>query len=161
MLLLIVLITLLGSNRMWAQPSNDFSGAADASGIYPVGTTTVTYTVTDQSGNTSQCSRQVTIRLGEDVPNGLVIPQGFSPNNDGLNDTFEIIGIGSYPDNELYVYNVWGKEVYYKDGYDNSWDGIASSGVSTGQKLPSATYFYILKLSNDQFVKGYVYLIKE
>jgi gliding motility-associated-like protein len=141
--------------------TNDFSSTADAGGIYPVGTTTVTYTATDQSGNTSQCSRQVIIRLGDDVPNGLVIPQGFSPNNDGLNDTFEIIGIGLYPENELHVYNVWGKEVFSMDGYDNSWDGKASTGVSSGEKLPTGTYYYILKLGNDRVVKGFVYLILE
>ena len=47
------------------------------------------------------------------------------------------------------------------DGYDNSWDGKASTGVSSGQKLPTGTYYYILKLGNKQVVKGYVYLIKE
>jgi gliding motility-associated-like protein len=140
---------------------NDFNGGVDASGIYTVGITTVTYTVTDQGGNTVQCSQMITVRSGEDLPEGLLIPQGFSPNNDGLNDTFEILGMEAYPENELFVYNVWGYEVYNMHGYDNSWDGTASRGVSADQKLPTGTYYYILKLGNELVVKGTVYLIRD
>jgi gliding motility-associated-like protein len=140
---------------------NDFNGGADASGIYQVGITTVIYTVTDQSGNTAQCSQQIIVSSSEVLPFGLVIPQGFSPNNDGLNDTFEILGMEAYPENELFVYNLWGYEVYYMHGYNNSWDGTASRGALSDQKLPTGTYYYILKLGNEQVVKGFVYLIKD
>ena len=40
---------------------NDQTGTADASGIYPVGTTTVTWTVTDPSGNQAQCTQDITV----------------------------------------------------------------------------------------------------
>ena len=40
---------------------NDYTNVANASGVYPVGTTTVTYTVTDDSGNTATCSFNVTV----------------------------------------------------------------------------------------------------
>jgi len=40
---------------------NDFTGTENASGTYPVGTTTVNYTVTDRAGNTATCSFDVTI----------------------------------------------------------------------------------------------------
>ena len=40
---------------------NDYTGTNDASGVYPVGTTTVTWTVTDNDGNTSQCTQDITV----------------------------------------------------------------------------------------------------
>ena len=125
---------------------NDFNGEENATGIYSVGITVVNYTVTDVNGNSTQCSQQITIRTSEEFPFGLVIPQGFSPNDDGLNDKFEILRIEAYPENELFVYNIWGYEVYHMSGYNNSWDGTASKGLSSGKKLPTGTYYYILKL---------------
>ncbi len=53
--------------------TNDFNGTADASGMYPVGTTTVVWTVTDNDGNTATCSTDVTI--SDDGPT-LVFCQG-------------------------------------------------------------------------------------
>ncbi len=41
--------------------TNDFNGSADASGSYPIGTTTVTWTVTDSDGNTATCSTDITV----------------------------------------------------------------------------------------------------
>ena len=41
--------------------TNDFNGTDDASGFYPVGTTTVTWTITDGAGNSSQCTQDITV----------------------------------------------------------------------------------------------------
>ena len=41
--------------------TNDFNGTGDASGFYPVGTTTVTFTATDAAGNSTTCSIDVTV----------------------------------------------------------------------------------------------------
>ncbi len=40
---------------------NDYNGTDDASGVYPVGTTVVTWTATDNNGNTSQCTQEITV----------------------------------------------------------------------------------------------------
>jgi gliding motility-associated-like protein len=73
---------------------------------------------------------------------GLFIPEGFSPNGDGVNDRFEITGIAAYPGNTFQVFNRWGQEVYAARDYDNSWDGRSHNGG----ELPSSTYFYVLNL---------------
>ena len=44
---------------------NDFNSTADASGTYPVGTTTIIWTVTDDSGNTATCEQTVTVEDNE------------------------------------------------------------------------------------------------
>ncbi len=83
--------------------------------------------------------------------NGLLIPSGFSPNEDDVNDAFEIRGIQNLGKAELTVYNRWGQLVYSSSDYKNEWNG-------TNQKnewLPDDTYFYELILM-DEVHQGYV-----
>ncbi|MBK9487037.1 MAG: gliding motility-associated C-terminal domain-containing protein [Chitinophagaceae bacterium] len=52
---------------------------------------------------------------------GCIIPNGFSPNGDGINDVFEI---PCAEGNVLFsVWNRWGIEVYRNEQYLNDWDG--------------------------------------
>lgn len=89
-------------------------------------------------------------------PNCLKIYNEFSPNDDGQNDTFYIDCITQYPDNQLEIFNRWGNLVYYKKGYDNTWDGKADGSAKT---LPEGTYFYVLDLGNGSAKKsGWLYL---
>ncbi len=96
------------------------------------------------------------------VDNPFTVPQGFSPNGDGVNDFFEILGIEQYPNNYLIIYNRWGNQVYDKHGYANTWNGNYIGDFSIGKELPTATYYYILKLDETQedseVKKGYIYL---
>ena len=88
------------------------------------------------------------------------IPEGFSPNNDGINDVLVIRGLEEYPDNRILILNRWGNKVYEAGPYLNDWDGKNYFGVSVGSDdLPEGTYFYLLNLDNGKKVlKGYVYL---
>lgn len=80
----------------------------------------------------------------------------FSPNDDGQNDTFYIDCIDRYPDNQLEIFNRWGNLVYYKKGYNNTWDGKAEGSAKT---LPEGTYFYILDLGDgSKKTSGWLYL---
>ena len=95
------------------------------------------------------------------TPEGeFFIPQGFSPNNDGVNDELRIRGIENYPANEFSIINRWGNVVYKKKGYDNSWNGTSNMGINYGSdQLPEGTYFYILDLGDGQkALKGFIYL---
>jgi gliding motility-associated-like protein len=80
------------------------------------------------------------------------IPQGFSPNSDGINDRFEIINITEYPNSSLSIVNRWGSQVYSKAPYDNTFNGQNSSG----KDLPDGTYFFVLKLGNGQEFSDYL-----
>ena len=91
----------------------------------------------------------------------ITIPQAFTPDGDNTNETFVITGIENYPKNKLIVFNRWGNEVYYEEGYNNTWDGTPNRGIIIGNdKLPTSTYYYILDLNGDgaTIYKGYVYL---
>ena len=86
---------------------------------------------------------------------GLIIPNIFTPNGDGLNETFEIQGLETSVANELTVMNRWGAAVYQKKGYKNDWNG---------QGLNEGTYFYLLRVQSTtgkwDVYKGYITLLR-
>ncbi|MBC7695018.1 MAG: DUF3494 domain-containing protein [Burkholderiales bacterium] len=88
------------------------------------------------------------------------IPEGFSPNGDGINDVFFIRGIQIYTGNTFTIFNRWGDKVYETNNYQNTWTGNATIGLRIGgNELPVGTYFYLLDLKNDSPVyKGTIYL---
>ena len=83
--------------------------------------------------------------------NGLFIPTGFSPNDDGVNDYFEIRGVENLAHAELFIYNRWGQYVYHSERYRNEWYG----GNTQNEQLPDDTYFFELILRNEKHT-GYV-----
>ena len=77
----------------------------------------------------------------------MFIPQGFSPNGDGVNDGFVIRGIKPGEKIELLVFNRWGGMVYANQDYKNDWRGEANVGVKVigdSQGLPDGTYYYLI-----------------
>lgn len=75
----------------------------------------------------------------------LFIPEGFSPNGDGINDALELITNGSYPESYLIIYNRLGDEVWRSGkSYGNNFKGENSKGVP----LPDGTYYYIFKFND-------------
>ncbi|WP_431132910.1 gliding motility-associated C-terminal domain-containing protein [Psychroserpens mesophilus] len=94
------------------------------------------------------------------VNNCLIIPQGISPNNDGLNDVLEIPCLELYPKNTIKIFNRYGTLIFQTDAYENNWDGRANRGFPDHSNLlPVGTYFYILEISETiEPVVGWVYL---
>ena len=72
----------------------------------------------------------------------------FSPNGDQNNDYWHIDNIELYPDALVEVFNRWGDRVYSTKRYLNSWDS-AWQGLYKNNPLPSATYYYVITLNND------------
>ena len=74
------------------------------------------------------------------------VPNVFTPNGDGTNDVWNIKGLESYPDVRVKVFNRWGDSVFESDaGYTSPWDGSYN-----GTDSPSATYYYIIVLSDGE-----------
>jgi gliding motility-associated-like protein len=75
------------------------------------------------------------------VFNDFYIPNAFTPNNDGINDKFHIIALGSHKLKSFSIYNRWGEVVYKAEGKFDGWDG-------TFHKLaqPSDIYIYYLEI---------------
>ncbi len=106
--------------------------------------TTYTVTVTDANGCTASDTMHVLI-----YPQ-IVIPNGFSPNADGKNDTWMIDNIQQFPDCTVEVFNRWGESLLYSKGYTQTWDGRYK-----GKELPVGTYYYIIDLHHPAFTKAY------
>jgi len=120
------------------------------------GTDSLTYVLCDSFG---ACDTGL-VRIDVECYLYVIVPQGFSPNGDGTNDVFEIVGIEDYPNNHIAVFNRWGHKVYEKDGYDNSWNGHSEVPLTLGNgMLPKGTYFYILSLGDgSKPMKGSLFL---
>ncbi len=84
------------------------------------------------------------------------VPSGFSPNDDGNNDTFIIPALDQSPNFTMEVYDRWGNVVYE---YNNNgrtgaeiqwWDGFSTGSrtIGKGNKVPVGTYFYIINFNN-------------
>ena len=91
----------------------------------------------------------------------IVIPQGFSPNGDGLNDWFNIQGVYDvFLNHNLMIYNRYGTLIF-EGNNDLKWDGTSNRGPNpSSKKLPVGTYFYVLHLNEEGYesLTGWVYL---
>lgn len=82
---------------------------------------------------------------GMDTLNFVVIgiPKFFTPNNDGFNDKFEILGMSFYPETILSIFNRYGQLIFQINQSKPSWDGTLN-----GNAMPSSDYWYVLRLNN-------------
>lgn len=81
------------------------------------------------------------------TPLEVWIPEGFSPNGDGIHDFFEITltcGLKA----KLTVFNRWGEKVYHSNDYQNDWGGQSNEGNFLNKLLPEGTYFFTCELSS-------------
>ena len=86
----------------------------------------------------------------------IEIPEMFSPNGDGYNDTWQLKYIELYPNAIIKLYDRWSKVVYESTDDYKDWDG-----TSNGAVLPVDSYFYVIYLDESiPPVKGYVTIIK-
>lgn len=86
----------------------------------------------------------------------VVVPNAFTPNNDGVNDTWNIKNIYLYPNNTVDIFNRYGQKVYSTINYGTPWDGTYK-----GETLPTGTYYYVIDLKNGtRALSGYVALIR-
>lgn len=97
--------------------------------------------VTDSNG----CKNSDSVYIQFIECDDFVVPEIFTPNDDGKNDLFVIKGLYSKKI-KLSVFNRWGNLVYENNEYDNSWNGSPNAkSNNSGGKLPQGTYFYIVE----------------
>ena len=84
------------------------------------------------------------------------IPNTFTPNGDGRNDTWVIKGLEYYPRATVNIFNRWGQKLYYSVGYPIPWNGTYH-----GKALPSGTYYYIIDPKTGQpVIAGWVAIVR-
>lgn len=112
--------------------------------VNPSETTQYRVTITSNIGD-CEVEVETTVFVVLDIP----IPNVFTPNSDGVNDSWEIPLLETFPNAVVTVYNRWGNIVYDGTGYSTPWDGSNLSG----DLMIDGTYFYIIKLNPNQTVR--------
>jgi gliding motility-associated-like protein len=115
-------------------------------------TTDTRYTLTVIPDNTCATVVQTIIKVLK-IP---VIPNAFTPNGDGINDTWEIKYLSSYPNVTVEIFNRYGNKVFFSNGYVTPWDGRFNGG-----DLPVGTYYYIISPNSGRKpITGYLTIIR-
>lgn len=105
--------------------------------VWPMNTQT--YTVKGTSPDGCKASKQITINVFSEV----FVPSAFTPNGDGLNDSWVIHGLQRYPGCVVTVFDRWGQIGYQSSGNNNPWNGRVK-----GQEPSTSTFVYSIDLKN-------------
>ena len=122
----------------------------------------VTYyaSIQSASGCESAVRLQVTVVIKDCTD--IIIPDGFSPNGDGINEIFVINNIRTlYPNFTLEIFNRYGNILYKGNANSLDWDGTSDKGIQIGgNKLPVGVYFYVINFNDGSRkpLQGRVYL---
>jgi len=81
------------------------------------------YNIKVVTTNGTYVSESNYINCTQPEPPFIIVPNVFTPNNDGVNDYFVIKNLLLYDVRKLVVYSRWGQVVYQSDSYNNDWDG--------------------------------------
>ena len=102
--------------------------------------------------NSLGCADSITRTVVITSPILLYIPEAFTPNGDGINDTFlpQGEGVGEY---SLSIYDRWGNLVFLSDDIEKGWDGIVNDGTEIAQ---IDAYVYVVE-AQDLNKKTYTY----
>ncbi len=134
-----------GVSYIWSPESAIVDGQGTATpSVNPIVETEFTVLITDING--CEQTDTVLVSIIEDPLALLKHVTVITPNDDGMNDKLEFIGLETFPSNTLVIYNRWGNEVFEASNYQKQ--GILFDGMKGGEELPADTYFYILKFDN-------------
>lgn len=103
----------------------------------------------DSNNNTSSAVKDIL---------DITFPNVITPNGDGKNDTFKVLGLNAFSESSMSIYNRWNNEVWHSvnGAYQNEWNG---------NQLSEGTYFYVIKLKDKTgatvVFKGWVLLLKD
>jgi gliding motility-associated-like protein len=93
--------------------------------------------------SSANCSASASVELQVIEP--IQVPDAFTPNGDGINDSLTIIGIETYAGARIEIFNRWGNAVYSMYGGHN-YDAVPWDGKLNGKPLPAGIYYYTIEL---------------
>jgi gliding motility-associated-like protein len=119
----------------------------------PSETTRYAVTVTNNLGLSTVV--YVTVNVIEDY--NITPTNVLTPNGDGVNDTWVIGNLNTYPDNTVQLFDKAGRMIYQVKGYQNDWDGMLN-----GNLLHEGAYYYVIRIGNKGFIKkGFINIIRD
>ncbi len=140
-----------GLSYLWT-PATYFTTNTVSANAVVKPTADITYTLTVTSADGCVASDDVFVKVVKD----FIVPNTFTPNNDGINDTWIIQYLDLYPSQRIQVFNRLGQLVFESKNYTKPWDGKYG-----GKLLPTDTYYYIIDLGGARKTKtGYVTIVR-
>jgi gliding motility-associated-like protein len=121
-----------GTTYEWS-PTSGLSGNTVPDPVAQPNESTI-YTVSTEING---CTYEDAVRV--DVVRLISPVNTFTPNGDGINDTWDIPGIRDYPQADVSIYDRWGQRVFHSIGYREPFDGAG---------LPTATYYWYIQLND-------------
>jgi gliding motility-associated-like protein len=129
-----------------------------------------TYRIFDNGNPSLDSTALVTITVVKDESCEVMVPNAFSPNNDGIHDYFKVRCLYNYQNPVIEIYNRWGNLIYKKEHYGDVdfwgseaeawWNGYSNGKMVIGSNNPApvGTYYYILKLDKNKTLTGFLFL---
>jgi gliding motility-associated-like protein len=129
------------ASYLW-KPSSGLNNATIQDPVASPSTNTI-YTLLVTDDNNCETSGSVTVTVSG--RSKISVPNAFSPNGDGINDTWIITNLSVYPGATVDVFNRYGQPVFHSENSNKVWDGTYN-----GRPLPVGTYYYIIDLKNNE-----------
>jgi gliding motility-associated-like protein len=128
-------VSLDGGNN-WSTPSSGATGLSHTvAGLQPLQTVTIIVKAV------SACVEARSVPVSQQVfPDGVFIPNSFTPNGDGLNDVLKVYGY-KIRELKMVVFNQWGEKLFETSDQSRGWDGMYK-----GKVQPSGVYMYVCRL---------------
>ncbi|MBU6324900.1 MAG: PKD domain-containing protein [Bacteroidetes bacterium] len=147
-----------GSIYRWAPASLCSTPNNQATKVQPDRDTTFILRVTDGNGCIAFDSVRVKV-LNSGNPAEPVLPNMITPNDDGMNDAWDLSALKDFGDWHIRVFSSTGKLIYEKEtGYKNDWKGTNLDG----KELDPGTYMYVLKHRySGKTMKGYLFIQRQ
>lgn len=112
----------------------------------------IAYMVTATNAYGCVGRREVKVKITENI----LIPGAFTPNKDGINETWELKGIEEYPKCRVTIYNRWGEVIFHSVGYQNAFDGTVAGAL----QMPGVYAYKIRLTENSQDLTGSLTLLR-
>jgi gliding motility-associated-like protein len=142
-----------GESYFWFPTNGLSSSSIPNPKASPFTSTSYTLTVIDVNG----CIGYDTVNINIIEDYKIIANNIITPNGDGVNDVWQIENITTFENSELIIFDRWGKIIYKKQGYDNSWNGTSGTDI-----LPDGTYYYIITFETSEKVyKGSITLLRD
>jgi gliding motility-associated-like protein len=113
-------------------------GLSDPNIADPTTVVTADMTYTVVATTPSGCTATGTIAIGAVTTAGIIVPNAFTPNDDGHNDVLKVITFGIQSLKYFRVYNRWGQLVFYSSNESAGWNGSIG-----GQPAPTGAYVWM------------------